>query len=206
MSLERLIRLAQKTGDKLIIHDPVNEQDVVLMSVDDYEALLSLKDEQVPQIPSYFSPKRREEEWQNHVIVPDVPLPPPMPRVVDPEEEDISEDYAPGEGVVTDDSNPFPSDAFLEKEGSSSEEEREMIKEDNTTEDKEFEVVPLPHVVLPPAQSSGWHSVGGVARDRFLSGDWMRHDPDDDKKPGKNEVKNEEEDGDDPVFYEEPIG
>lgn len=35
--LERLIRLAQKTGDRLIVHDPASDTDVVLMSIDEYE-------------------------------------------------------------------------------------------------------------------------------------------------------------------------
>lgn len=38
-SLDRLIRLAQRTGDRLIVHDRRGE-DVVIMSVDEYEDLL----------------------------------------------------------------------------------------------------------------------------------------------------------------------
>ncbi|OGH78996.1 MAG: hypothetical protein A3G08_04650 [Candidatus Magasanikbacteria bacterium RIFCSPLOWO2_12_FULL_47_9b] len=40
MSLERLIDLAQRTGDRLVVHDPFNGRDIVLLDVDDYEALL----------------------------------------------------------------------------------------------------------------------------------------------------------------------
>ena len=45
MSLQRLIDLAKRTGDRLIIHDPVNGRDIVLMDIDSYEDLLDAKDE-----------------------------------------------------------------------------------------------------------------------------------------------------------------
>jgi len=38
MSLQRLINLAKRTGDRLIVHDPMG-QDVVILSIDDYEQL-----------------------------------------------------------------------------------------------------------------------------------------------------------------------
>ncbi|PIZ95409.1 MAG: hypothetical protein COX81_00890 [Candidatus Magasanikbacteria bacterium CG_4_10_14_0_2_um_filter_37_12] len=38
--LERLIRLAKKTGDTLIIHDKDNTRDMVLMDVDQYEMMV----------------------------------------------------------------------------------------------------------------------------------------------------------------------
>ena|SRR3989338_2035023 len=37
MSLDRLINLARKTGDRLIVHQPDEGTDVVIMSVDEYE-------------------------------------------------------------------------------------------------------------------------------------------------------------------------
>ena len=39
MSLDRLIKLAQKTGDRLIVHDEFSGQDVVILDVDSYESL-----------------------------------------------------------------------------------------------------------------------------------------------------------------------
>lgn len=39
MSLERLIRLAKKTGDRLIVHDSVHGNDVVILGVDEYEKM-----------------------------------------------------------------------------------------------------------------------------------------------------------------------
>ncbi|MEK7623101.1 MAG: hypothetical protein AAB408_00330 [Patescibacteria group bacterium] len=40
MSLNRLISLAQRTGDRLIVHDPINGRDIVLMGIGAYEELL----------------------------------------------------------------------------------------------------------------------------------------------------------------------
>ncbi len=40
MSLDRLINLAKKTGDRLIIHDPIQNRDLVIMDITAYEKLL----------------------------------------------------------------------------------------------------------------------------------------------------------------------
>jgi len=39
-SMERLIGLAQKTGGKLIVHNPLEDHDVVILDVDEYERLV----------------------------------------------------------------------------------------------------------------------------------------------------------------------
>ncbi|MBU2542695.1 hypothetical protein KJ785_03995 [Patescibacteria group bacterium] len=39
-SYDRLIDLAQRTGDRLIIHDPIEGRDIVIMDVDEYEKLI----------------------------------------------------------------------------------------------------------------------------------------------------------------------
>ncbi|HCC31506.1 MAG TPA: hypothetical protein DEQ03_15875 [Marinilabiliales bacterium] len=41
MSLDRLINLAKRTGDRLIVHDPIGGNDIVIMNVDEYEMLLA---------------------------------------------------------------------------------------------------------------------------------------------------------------------
>ena len=38
---DRLLDLAKRTGDPLIVHDPLHGQDVVVMSLDYYEMLIS---------------------------------------------------------------------------------------------------------------------------------------------------------------------
>lgn len=42
--LDRLIRLAKKTGDRLIVHDPVRGNDIVMLSIDAYETMLQRLD------------------------------------------------------------------------------------------------------------------------------------------------------------------
>ena len=43
MSLDRLIKLAKRTGDRLIVHNPADEIDIVIMDVSEYENLLDEK-------------------------------------------------------------------------------------------------------------------------------------------------------------------
>ncbi len=195
MSLERLIRLAKKTGDTLIVHDPVHGDDIVIMLVDNYETLLLEKDMCEQRFLERSENVSSREEWQRHVIVPDIPLPPPMPRVIDPETE---EDEDRGEGMETDDMPPFPEDDVEDAERG------EPLKDGGGV--VEPQIVPLPSVVPPQTQSSGWHTVGGVARDRFLSGDWLRHDREKEERAAGQGVIQDDEDDDDPVFYEEPVG
>ncbi len=40
MSLDRLIDLAKRTGDRLIVHDPICGRDIVIMGIEAYERLL----------------------------------------------------------------------------------------------------------------------------------------------------------------------
>lgn len=48
--LERLIELARRTGDRLIIHDPSAQRDLVIMDLDQYELLVTCADEIQSQI------------------------------------------------------------------------------------------------------------------------------------------------------------
>lgn len=53
--LLRLIRLAQRTGDTLIVADPAGENDIVLMDVDRYEAIVDDGlGEPVEELPDEF--------------------------------------------------------------------------------------------------------------------------------------------------------
>lgn len=45
MSLDRLINLARRTGDRLIVHNPMEDSDIVIMDVDEYESLLTDKND-----------------------------------------------------------------------------------------------------------------------------------------------------------------
>lgn len=42
-SLDRLIDLAKRTGDRLIVHDPIHGRDMVIMDVDEYERMVMPK-------------------------------------------------------------------------------------------------------------------------------------------------------------------
>src|SRR3989338_5339306 len=45
MSLDRLINLAKRTGDRLIVHDAIMGRDVVILDLDSYERLLDKKED-----------------------------------------------------------------------------------------------------------------------------------------------------------------
>lgn len=66
MSLDRLIRLAQRTGDRLIVHDPVNGQDIVLLDIASYEQLLADKGKEDFVWPgAEESAEEEESPWQS---------------------------------------------------------------------------------------------------------------------------------------------
>lgn len=44
-SLERLLKLARRTGDRLIVHDPTADEDIVIMSINQYEHLLDAQED-----------------------------------------------------------------------------------------------------------------------------------------------------------------
>lgn len=64
-NLQRLIELAKKTGDRLIIHDPVQGQDIVLLGIDAYEELVLGKPAAPTQpsaSPNFFEEFTQEPE------------------------------------------------------------------------------------------------------------------------------------------------
>lgn len=48
-SMERLVGLAQRIGGKLIVHNPLEDHDVVILDVDEYEKLVMGKEEKWEQ-------------------------------------------------------------------------------------------------------------------------------------------------------------
>ncbi len=88
-SLDRLIDLAQRTGDRLIVHNPIEDRDVVIMSVDEYEQMLDERsfdftkhdvkrltsDQMLDQINRDISiwraDKEMDQEWENEMILDD---------------------------------------------------------------------------------------------------------------------------------------
>ncbi|MFA4830963.1 MAG: hypothetical protein WC862_00765 [Patescibacteria group bacterium] len=83
MSLDHLINLAQRTGDRLIVHNPTDNQDVVIMSVDEYENLIdgkrsarSLSSDQLldqinRDIAVWRSNREQDEEWERTTQIED---------------------------------------------------------------------------------------------------------------------------------------
>ena len=64
-SLDRLIDLAKRTGDRLIVHDPIEGCDVVILDVDEYERLvLNKKERQEDELDRVFSDDYGDD-WQN---------------------------------------------------------------------------------------------------------------------------------------------
>lgn len=91
-SLERLIGLAQKTGGKLIVHNPLEEHDVVILDVDEYEKLVmsapdefsssedikedvrelsgsEMLDKINRDIAIWRANKEQEEEWEKEMVL-----------------------------------------------------------------------------------------------------------------------------------------
>jgi len=64
-SLERLVQLAQKTGGKLIVQNPLEDRDIVILDVDEYEKLVD-KDYYEPNFGYNY-----DEEWNRGMGVED---------------------------------------------------------------------------------------------------------------------------------------
>lgn len=82
-SLDRLINLAKRTGDRLIIHDPVEGRDIVIMDVEHYERLV-LERQDVRELSSdqmldqinrdiaiWRSNKEMDEQWERDMQLED---------------------------------------------------------------------------------------------------------------------------------------
>ncbi|MBU0597306.1 hypothetical protein KJ641_02790 [Patescibacteria group bacterium] len=83
MSLDYLIDLANRTGDRLIVHNPIECQDVVIMSVQEYESLIDsrrssgsmssnqLLDQINRDISVWRSNREEDEEWDRSMQLED---------------------------------------------------------------------------------------------------------------------------------------
>ncbi|MEK7064901.1 MAG: hypothetical protein AAB963_00475 [Patescibacteria group bacterium] len=87
-SMERLIGLAQKTGGKFIVHNPLEDHDVVILDVDEYEKLVigendyemfrpdvremsegELLDQINRDIAAWRANKDQEEKWEQEMML-----------------------------------------------------------------------------------------------------------------------------------------
>ena len=177
-SLDRLIDLAHRTGDRLIVHDPIEGRDTVIMGVDEYEEMINktnvdcrsygvrgltgeqLLDQINRDIAVWRADKAMDEEWENEMVL-----------------EDECEDLPPFD--------------------------------------------PFSEVDYHPAD---WHTAGAILENKFKDIPWNDDKGEDVDTAAEEEnvetIKNipfkevgaEEEwteknltDGDEPVFYEEPV-
>lgn len=87
-SIDRLIRLARKTGDRLIVHDPNEERDIVIMDLDQYEMLVDAQkdlEEYIDDFQTYrdqFPPVQEVREGKEEYFAEE--------REVAPERQEIS--------------------------------------------------------------------------------------------------------------------
>lgn len=145
-SLDHLIELAQRTGDRLIIHNPIEDRDMVIMGVDEYEHLIDDRDfdfirhdvrgltseqmlDQINRdISIWRADKAMDDEWENEMILEDEceDMPP-----FDPFQE---VDYHPAEWHTAADvlENKFKDIPFQEK----IDESDEQLEEEKTEEIK----------------------------------------------------------------------
>lgn len=77
-SFDRLLRLAQKTGDRLIVHDSYTNRSTVLLSLDDYERLW---DEAKAESFLYEDDEECEEENDSFRMSDDEDEPDPWQRL-----------------------------------------------------------------------------------------------------------------------------
>ncbi len=187
--MERLIGLAQKTGGKLIVHNPLEDHDVVILDVDEYEKLVlgendyelfrpdvremsegELLDQINRDIATWRANKDQEEKWEQEIAL------------GDELEDEMSFD-------------PFAEQDFHLPEW--------------------HEEPPQSKVEEKPKQPSNWHSVSDLIEDRFSQPDEIKIDEipnlsEPQKVPFKPvgvDAAWQEEPlaSDEPVFYEEPV-
>ena len=70
--LDRLLRFAQRTGDRLIITDSEGKQPVVILSLDEYEALLDGKVTSSPARIPHPEPRMSEPVEEENVDLADI--------------------------------------------------------------------------------------------------------------------------------------
>ncbi len=218
-SIDRLLRLARKTGDRLIVHDPNEERDIVIMDLDQYELLVDAQkdlEEYIDdfqtyrdQFPSAQEERRvKEPAYREHVV------PVEQPIVAEP-----YMDMAPSpsyEGEEREEA-PLPTESYADSP---------VSKED----DHEEEFVPMPtlkHIepdtqeipVSPVTTGIGnWTPAVSLLEEKFrmLTGNKEGRPeavkPAVDQEPRRVPMVSHEdmeqefdEDDDEPVFLEEPV-
>ncbi len=187
--MERLVGLAQKTGGKLIVHNPLEDHDVVILDVDEYEKLVLGEND-------FFAPRPDVREMSEGELLDQINRDIATWRANKDQEEKWEQEMALDEEL--EDEELF--DPFAEHDYQSAEWREEP---------------PKPKVEEKPKQPSNWHSVSDVIEDRFSQPDEIKIDEipnlsEPQKVPFKpvgDGIAWQEEPlpSDEPVFYEEPV-
>lgn len=188
-SLPRLIELARRTGDRLIVSDPKGDKDVVIMTVSQYEELLNRQPDVKTLSVEQLAGKINEEValWRAHHEGAE------KAEVSKHLEEEMRENPL---------RDPFEED-FVHPEGWHEGEKEalaEPVTEDggNTEEKEEVEElryeIPVEEPLPPPTHSSPFSSVGSILAS---SGNPLT--------ARENWKEEKPMAGEDPVFFEEPV-
>lgn len=220
MSLDRLIKLAHRTGDRLIVHQPTGE-DIVIMDIDAYESMLEhleMIDTLQEQLDDFFE----EDEATDQPVYDDLEpsdagqwdhvgaLLGGWEPAKESDEERIQRERDEIEQVTTLDHDPEDEDLMpLEPE----DDEVPLPREEGAGEaqaahDGHGEMLPRDHQSSPPGD---WvlHQEGQSEQDLA-----SEEEPRVEELPREiplsthdTQVQAEEEplEGDEPVFYEEPV-
>jgi len=229
-NIKRYIGLAQKTGSPVILCDPDGE-DLVLLGIEHYEALISLKKEKIREEPSFhiLEEKPVQEDVSKEDTVADVYVPDAFPGVDAQQEaplfdQDI-EDFV------------FEHDTSVEnlEENPAEEEERfdlsayDFPLESEKQDESPLSTVPKQKVEMPGPKGQGgeWSRAGEILAQKFqnLTGDipktentegihYITHGQDPAQGIPYRQVDENLEwevqetnppHSDEPVFYEEPL-
>jgi hypothetical protein len=201
MSLDRLINLVKKTGDRLVVHDSITEQDVVLMDIDSYEDLL-------------FSAETDRGQMNEAELLDQINRDIAIWRAKRSVDDESYDDVDEADDFFTS-TPPVVSPVEEESSSSPSAEPHESLSE---VGENEPIYAPVGEEVAPEAPMprprvsahSPWKSAGQILENRLAakpaSPENTNNSLEYKENTTPNEWKEEPLGGDEPVFYEEPIG
>lgn len=211
-SIDRLIRLARKTGDRLIIHDPSEERDIVIMDLDQYEMLIDAQKDLEEYIDDF-------QAYQNQTIpapkeVPDQSFFEPAPPATFPEG---SVSITPDQHEPAFENIPLPSEDSLHTGLVQSHEGVVQVESDIEHIFSSEETRPVqseePKEKKLSSHIPGWTPASSLLEEKFRSltgqgGNISVPDQEPRQVPMRDLPETEEEydeDDDEPIFLEEPV-
>jgi hypothetical protein len=226
-SIDRLIKLAKKTGDRLIIHDPVEGNDVVIMDIDSYEMLM---DTQIDLFESLVDEHEPEMFGDESELPEDYPVE-EYEEEVDAKREDLVQAIHALDKLMDEERAEEPEtfeEAIVVPEFETPQSAPEALpvedEEDNSIVDNS-EYIPTDETIQPPASPlpKNWSPTSDVLKNRFPGMNISKNDapeppvqsqavtvedlPFDVPFKAEDNIGelDEERLDDDPVFLEEPV-